>query len=151
MSVFVRFVVPAITAGALFLSLAACSSPSTNAPSTTPTKTAAVGLQATSVKAGDVVTAFRAAGLPAANGRDNTANQCKPNGAYTCSEWVTTDEISVGKVTGSEEFKTLEKYGAYVSGDVVLSYAAARTPEVDQPKYEAALDKLIADACVGSC
>lgn len=145
MSVFVRFAVPAAAAGAFLVALTGCSSTSGTTPSTTPSA-AAAGAATTSVKAADVVAAFQAAGLPASNERDNTANQCEPDGAYKCSEWVTTDDISVGKFTSTEQFDTMKKYGAYMNGDIVLSYAAARTPEADQPKYEAALDKLIADA-----
>ncbi len=143
MSALVRFVAPLVTAGAVVLTLAACSTPSA-APSTT--AATAAGLQTTSVEAADVVAAFQAAGLPAANSRDNTAGQCGPDEAYKCSEWVTTDNLSIGKFTSAEQFKQMEQYGAYMQGDIVLSYNAARTPEADRPKYEAALDELMADA-----
>ncbi|MDB6425846.1 hypothetical protein [Curtobacterium sp. 20TX0008] len=59
---------------------------------------------------------------------------------------MTTDNLSIGKFTSAEQFKQMEQYGAYMQGDIVLSYNAARTPEADRPKYEAALDKLMADA-----
>lgn len=133
-------------AAILTLGLASCSS-STSSTAEKPavTKTSGSDLAASSVKASDVLAAFKSAGLPTANDRDNTKNQCEPDGAYTCSAWITTDDISIGKFTTSKQFKTLKSFGtAYIKDDIVLSYGAARTPEADQPKYEAVLDKLLA-------
>jgi hypothetical protein len=86
-----------------------------------------------------VVAAFAAAKLPVSNPRDNSRN-CESLG---CAELTTTDDISVytwDDPAAQKRFMTA--FGptrAFSLGNVVLSYAAARTPAANRPKYQQVL------------
>jgi hypothetical protein len=84
---------------------------------------------------GDVVAAFEAAGLPAANPRDNSGN-CVSDGERWCEELVTTDDIGVYRFADERAAKAAagKDLGAQI-GTMVLSYTGANTPKKLQPKY----------------
>jgi hypothetical protein len=94
----------------------------------------------------DVVDAFATAGLPAPNPRDNSKN-CTGTGGLGCTQLITTDAISVyqwpNEAGAKKMADTAGPAGAYRNGVIVVSYAAARTPEGDRPKYEAVLADLL--------
>lgn len=129
------------------LLLAGCSgrstevSPAAPANSSTPGPEAPATPQTPSLTARQVIDAFAAAGLPVPEPRDNSKN-CASLG---CTEMVTTDAVTVLTFTDDA---TATKYASTFAEDahrqagVVLSYAAARTPEADRPLYEAELAKL---------
>jgi hypothetical protein len=88
-----------------------------------------------------VVDAFDRAGLPVPNPRDNSGN-CKTSG---CVQLVTTDAVSVytwPTEAAAQHQVDVAAGEAHRRGLVVLSYAAARTPAEDRPRYEAELAKL---------
>jgi hypothetical protein len=107
------------------------------APSTT--------ASAPGVTAQQVIDEFAAKGLSVPKPRDNSQQNCT---TYKCSQLVTTDAITV--VTFADE-AAATKYadamngagGAFRHKLVVLSYAAAKTPQADRPRYEAALTALV--------
>jgi hypothetical protein len=81
------------------------------------------------------------ASLGIRNPRDNSAN-CASLG---CTELTTTDDISVyvwDDPAAQAHFAKVFGAGAHSSRNVVLSYAAARTPEKMQARYEKALSSL---------
>ncbi|SDZ60043.1 hypothetical protein SAMN05421684_6976 [Asanoa ishikariensis] len=125
------------------LAAAACSA---NDPPAKPAETPPAAVQIPpradgAPSARDVVDAFAAAGLPVPSPRDNSSN-CA-SGGLRCSELVTTDAISVyvfPDETSAEEFAGPDTHRV---GVVVLSYAAARTPEEDRPAYESTLTSLL--------
>jgi hypothetical protein len=85
---------------------------------------------------------FAAAHLPAPHPRDNSGN-CQSLG---CSHLVTTDAVSVYQwpdVAGARKHAQTVGDQGFQAGTIVLSYAAARTPAKDRPKYEAALRKAL--------
>ncbi|MDP9799353.1 hypothetical protein J2S43_007865 [Catenuloplanes nepalensis] len=89
----------------------------------------------------EVIDAFERAGLAVSNPRDNSSG-C---GELGCKERITTDAITVLSFDdAAAAAKYVEAAGteAYRSGGIVLSYAAARTPAEDRPKYEDALKKM---------
>jgi hypothetical protein len=90
-----------------------------------------------------VVDAFAAAGLPVPKPRDNTKQNCASLG---CDQLVTTDAITVVVFTNdaaAAKYANAAAGNAHRNGLVVLSYAAARTPAADRPRYEAELAKLL--------
>ncbi|MCZ7420284.1 MULTISPECIES: hypothetical protein [unclassified Micromonospora] len=93
----------------------------------------------------EVVAAFRAAGLKAANVRDRSVD-CGPDGlGLGCSELVVTDHVAVYVFPDESSAGDLaERWSgaAYRSGTVVLNYLEAPTPPADRPRYEKVLDKL---------
>ncbi|MEG3637547.1 hypothetical protein [Micromonospora palythoicola] len=93
----------------------------------------------------EVVAAFRAAGLKAANVRDRSVD-CGPDGlGLGCSELVVTDNVAVYVFPDESSAGDLaERWSgaAYRSGTVVLNYLEAPTPPADRPRYEKVLDKL---------
>ena len=93
---------------------------------------------ATPVELEGVVADLKAAGLPAANARDTTSGCRKDLG---CLQRVTTDDVTLLTFSdASDRDAYLAAFGedAEVIGDVVLSYAAARTPMADRDRYEEA-------------
>jgi hypothetical protein len=118
-------------------------SPASASSPTTPTSSAAPSADVAVPDASEIVSAFTSAGLPAPNPRDNTAGNCPD---LQCVQLVTTDAISV--YTFSSEGPAVhfaEAFGteAHRDGLVVLSYAGARTPAADRPKYEQVLAELL--------
>lgn len=94
-----------------------------------------------SVTADDVVDAFKAAGLPVPNPRDNSHN-CDTLG---CRQLITTDAITVVSFDDEEaaaRYADAASEDKYRRGLVVLSYAAARTARAIRPRYEQLLDTL---------
>ncbi|NLU79948.1 hypothetical protein HCA58_16465 [Micromonospora sp. HNM0581] len=93
----------------------------------------------------EVVAAFRAAGLKAANVRDRSV-ECGPDGlGLGCSELVVTDNVAVYVFPDESSAGDLaERWSgaAYRSGTVVLNYLEAPTPPADRPRYEKVLDTL---------
>lgn len=109
---------------------------STSSPAPVVTET---GLQP---DASVVVSAFAKAGLPVPDPRDNTAGSCPD---IQCRQLITTSAISVYVfATEAPAVHFADVYGteAHRDGLVVLSYAAARTPTADRPKYEKVLASL---------
>jgi hypothetical protein len=90
--------------------------------------------------ANEVVTAFAAAGLPVLEPRDNTAGNC---GSRACVQMITTENVTVlsfvDDAAAATYVSTWGPADLHQQGQVVLSYAAARTPEAERPLYEAAL------------
>lgn len=87
-----------------------------------------------------VLAGFEAAGLPVRNARDNTAN-CEGL-QLGCIQLMTTDDVSIVTFADPAAQQMLaESYGVdgFSSGNVVLSYVAARTPAANRPKYEQVL------------
>ncbi|GIJ77121.1 hypothetical protein SAMN05443287_101300 [Micromonospora phaseoli] len=95
--------------------------------------------------AGEVVAAFRAAGLKVANPRDRSI-ECGPDGlGLGCSELVVTDNVAVYVFPDESSAGDLaERWSgaAYRSGTVVLNYRSARTPPTDRSRYQKTLDTL---------
>ncbi|MFF5214896.1 hypothetical protein [Micromonospora sp. NPDC000442] len=93
----------------------------------------------------EVVAAFRAAGLKAANVRDRSVD-CGPDGlGLGCSELVVTDNVAVYVFPDESSAGDLaERWSgaAYRSGTVVLNYLEAPTPLADRPHYEKVLKTL---------
>ncbi|GIJ07264.1 hypothetical protein ACFFMR_12380 [Micromonospora andamanensis] len=93
----------------------------------------------------EVVAAFRAAGLKAANVRDRSVD-CGPDGlGLGCSELVVTDNVAVyvfPDESSAGDLAELWSGAAYRSGTVVLNYLEAPTPRTDRPRYEKVLDTL---------
>ena len=127
-----RTLVVCVLAAVAFL--AGCGGPaaSSGGPSTSNTFTA---------DAKDVVAAFTAAGLPADNPRENSAN-C---GGIGCDQYLTTDNITIVVFPDEETaslFAGVSTDNSYRRGRVVLSYLAARTPGDQQSRYEEVLEGL---------
>ncbi|MBX7268384.1 hypothetical protein KIF24_21780 [Micromonospora sp. Llam7] len=93
----------------------------------------------------EVVAAFRAAGLKAANPRDRSA-ECGPDGlGLGCSELVVTDHLAVyvfPDQSSAGDLADVWAGAAYRRGTVVLNYLEASTPPTDRSRYERALDAL---------
>lgn len=88
--------------------------------------------------------AFQLAGLSVPHARDNSAN-CTAQ-KLGCTQLVTTDAISVytfPDAASAAHYAAAGGAEVHQQGTVVLSYAAARTPVADRPKYEAELAKLV--------
>ncbi len=93
--------------------------------------------------AAQVVDAFVAGGLPVVDRRD-TSPQCSE--LPGCVERVTSESISVLRFeteAQATQYEVAFGDGAHRAGLLVLSYAAARTPEEDRPEYEAVLTELL--------
>jgi hypothetical protein len=93
----------------------------------------------------EVVDAFIEAGLRAPKPRDNSRN-CTGDGGLGCLQLITTDAISVYSwptEASAQNYLAAAGDDLHGKGLIVLSYAAARTPKADRPKYEAVLNKLI--------
>lgn len=91
----------------------------------------------------NVLEGFQAAKLPVRNDRYNDAN-CESM-QLGCIELLTTDDISIYTFADQGAQQTFaESLGedGYSSGNVVLSYLAARTPQALRPKYGKVLDGL---------
>lgn len=87
-----------------------------------------------------VVDAFQKAKLPVRSPRDNSDN-CEDL-QLGCIQLTTTDDISVTSFATpaeAEAFAAASGSETYSSGNVVLGYAAARTPAALRPKYEKVL------------
>ncbi|MEV4539205.1 hypothetical protein AB0J82_36080 [Asanoa sp. NPDC049518] len=127
-------------AAVLVLAVAGCSS-DTDTPGPSPAAATVQILPRAdgAPSAQDVVDAFAAAGLPVPSPRDNSGN-CAELG---CSELVTTDAISVYVFPDEQSAERLAGPDTHRAGVVVLSYAAARTPESDRPAYESTLTSLL--------
>lgn len=132
------------------LCVAGCSS---DEPSAAPTPVAASTTPATTptvepeidghqvLSAAVVLEGFKKAKLPVRNDRYNTGN-CEQLG---CIELLTTDDLTI--MTFADEaaqahVTTVYAGQSYSSGNVVLSYAGARTPDALRPKYQQVLDGL---------
>ncbi|SDD59046.1 hypothetical protein [Actinokineospora iranica] len=97
----------------------------------------------TDTTARHVVDRFIAAGLPAANPRDNTKQNCD---SLRCLQLITTDAISVYSwpdETAAQHQVDVSSGNAYRQGTIVLSYGAARTPQANRPRYEAVLKDVV--------
>ena len=98
--------------------------------------------QAGAPSAREVVSAFRAAGLNAANSRDRSID-CGPDGlGLGCSELVVTDGVAVYVFPDESSAGDLaERWSgaSYRHGTVVLNYLEAPTPKADRPGYEKVL------------
>ncbi|MEV6690748.1 hypothetical protein AB0M35_04640 [Micromonospora sp. NPDC051196] len=90
----------------------------------------------------EVIAAFRAAGLKAANSRDRSV-ECGPDGlGLGCSELVVTDAVAVYVFPDESSAGDLaERWSgaSYRRGTVVLNYLEAPTPKADRPRYEKVL------------
>jgi hypothetical protein len=120
-------------------STTSATSATSSAPATSPASTEIDGHQ--TLTAAMVLKAFQAAKLPVRKPRDNSRN-CE---ALQCEELTTTDDISIYTWTdevAQQQFAEVGGDNVYSSGNVVLQYAAARTPEAMRPKYEKVLDGL---------
>jgi hypothetical protein len=87
-----------------------------------------------------VIDAFQKAKLPVRSPRDNSDN-CEDL-QLGCIQLTTTDDISVTSFATpaeAEAFAAASGSETYSSGNVVLGYAAARTPAALRPKYERVL------------
>jgi hypothetical protein len=127
----------------------ASSTPPANQPSTTAPATVEVPAPTTQAEdkpglaAADVVAAFKTAKLPVTHARDNSRN-CEGL-QLGCLEMITTDDITV---TTWADSPSMEAYAhgfgteAFVAWNVVLQYAAARTPAKLRPRYQQVLTKL---------
>jgi hypothetical protein len=115
----------------------------TTAPVDEPTEPTSAPLDGHhSLTAGMVVGAFKDAGLPVRNPRDNTAQNCPDLG---CTQLISTDDVSIytwADPVAQSAFAKSYGEGAHSSGNVVLSYLAARTPEKTRAKYERVLAPL---------
>jgi hypothetical protein len=123
-------------------------------PATAPVTTAAVTTETPAavdtpidghqvLSAVNVLQGFKAAKLPVRNDRYNDA-YCESM-KVGCIELLTTDDISIftfADPTAQEVFAAAYGEEAFSSGNVVLSYAAARTPAALRPKYEKVLTGL---------
>ena len=145
-----RFSLGLPVAAVVMASAVGCSSGTTNTPTPAAkqtTATAAVASPTTKPAtkgptAEQVVAAFDKAGLPVPNARDNSGN-CA---ALGCAQLLTTDAISVyvfPNAAAAKQYAESAAIGVHQAGTVVLSYAAARTPEKDQPRYEKVLAGLL--------
>jgi hypothetical protein len=132
------------------LALPACSATPTasrNGPTVNPTgePTAASASAAAGATAGQVIAAFQAAGLPVPDQRDNSRN-CDDLG---CVQLITTEAISVYQwpdSAGAKRQADVLGDDGYRVGGIVLSYAAARTPEENRRAYERAAEAAVGGA-----
>lgn len=93
--------------------------------------------------AAEVVAAFQAAKLPVRRPRDNSKN-CDAM-QLGCLEMITTDDVTIttwGDAVSMEAYAQASGTEAFVLRNVVLGYAAARTPATLRPKYQLALTRL---------
>ncbi|MDG4792416.1 hypothetical protein [Micromonospora sp. WMMD1082] len=101
--------------------------------------------QAGAPTAREVIAAFRAAGLKAANARDRSV-ECGPDGlGLGCSELVVTDNVAVyvfPDESSADDMADRWSGAAFRSGTVVLNYLEASTPPAHRPRYEKALTTL---------
>ena len=87
--------------------------------------------------------AFQQAKLPVRKARDNSANY--ESQQLGCIQLTTTDDVSVysfATVDEAKAFVAASGTEVYSSGNVVLSYGAARTPAALRPRYQKILDGL---------
>lgn len=95
---------------------------------------------ADALTAQQVVDGFAAAGLPVTDARDNTGSNCSDRG---CAQMITTEDVTVlsfpDAAAATVYVKTWGPADLHHLGTIVLSYAAARTPVVARPRYEATL------------
>lgn len=134
--------VVAVVLGALALAGCTGGNTSSTTSSATAASTSSSSAAPAAVTAQQVVDAFGAAGLSVPKPRDNSKN-CSTLG---CEQQITTDAITVLSFkdeTAAVKYAETGKDNAHRNGLVVLSYAAARTPEADRPKYQAELAKLL--------
>ncbi|MEU4391654.1 hypothetical protein [Kribbella sp. NPDC023855] len=139
----------AITAAAVLLA-AGCANDQASPPAASTSPSTSTSVKATpkpsppatsapaKLTAEQVVAAFAAAKLPVSNPRDNSKN-CESLG---CAELTTTDDISVytwDDPAKQQHFAKVYGAQAFSSGNVVLSYAAARTPAANRLKYQQVL------------
>lgn len=119
------------------------SAPSTPAE-TTPGTTASTPVDGRSVMSvAQVLDAFRHAKLPVRKPRDNSDN-CESL-QLGCIQLTTTDDVSVYSFATVDEAKALAAASgteAYSSGNVVLSYGAARTSAALRPRCQKILNSL---------
>jgi hypothetical protein len=111
---------------------------------TTPTAAASTPIDGHSVTSvAQVIDAFQQAKLPVRKPRDNSDN-CESQ-QLGCIQLTTTDDVSVysfATIDDAKAFATVYGTEAYTSGNVVLSYGAARTPAALRPRYQKILDGL---------
>jgi hypothetical protein len=111
---------------------------------TTPTAAASTPIDGHSVmSAAQVIDAFQQAKLPVRKPRDNSDN-CESL-QLGCIQLTTTDDVSVysfATVDGAKAFAVASGTEMYSSGNIVLSYGAARTPAPLRPRYQKVLDSL---------
>jgi hypothetical protein len=120
------------------------SSDSSAQTETTPTAAASTPIDGHSVMSvAQVIDAFQQAKLPVRKPRDNSDN-CESL-QLGCIQLTTTDDVSVysfATVDEAKAFAAASGTEAYSSGNVVLSYGAARTPAALRPRYQKVLDGL---------
>lgn len=93
--------------------------------------------------AAEVVAAFQAAKLPVRRARNNSKN-CETQ-ELGCLEMVTSADVTIttwGDAVSMEAYAQAFGADAFVLRNVVLQYAAARTPAAARPKYQLALTRL---------
>lgn len=99
---------------------------------------------ADAITAQQVVNAFIAAGLPAPDPRDNSANVCDSAG---CAQLITTDDVSVYQFADMEAAtKWATGIGGYQRELIVLRFNEGGSDPVDPadiPQYQAVLDGLV--------
>ncbi|MER7014545.1 hypothetical protein ABT324_24235 [Saccharopolyspora sp. NPDC000359] len=86
-----------------------------------------------------VVEQFQRDGLMVPNPRDNTSGNCE---RFGCTQMITTDAVTIMVFPDeAAATKIADRFGenAFRHGAVVLQYAAARTPEDQQAKFEGSL------------
>lgn len=144
----------ALAAAAVML-VAGCSSGSEDPPAAASQQPAASTVPATveestpaeeepvGLTAAEVLTAFQQAKLPVRHPRDNS-NNCDAM-QLGCVQLTTTDDVSIYvfvEAAAMENFAASFGKDAFVSNNVVLSYAGAKTPATMRPKYQAVLTGL---------
>jgi hypothetical protein len=118
--------------------------PATSAPTPEPSSATPPPVEETpGLAASEVLAAFMTAKLPVRHARNNSKN-CETQ-QLGCLEMVTTDDVTIttwGDSVAMETYAQAFGTEAFVLRNVVLQYAAAKTPATMRPKYQAALTKL---------
>ncbi|MET9313841.1 hypothetical protein ABZX12_18670 [Kribbella sp. NPDC003505] len=143
----------AVIAAAVLLA-AGCSSNDEGGPSPAPTSQPPVATaeptantppaeETPGMSAAQVVQAFTKAKLPVRNARNNSAN-CDAQ-QLGCLELISTDDVTIttwGDAASMEVYAAAFGADVFVIRNVVLQYAAARTPATLRPRYQLALTRL---------
>lgn len=120
----------------------AASQPATTTPTVEPSTPPPVE-DTPGLAAAEVLAAFTKAKLPVRNPRDNSKNCVSMQ--LGCLEMITTDDVTIttwGDAVTMEAYAQAYGMEAFVLRNVVLQYAAAKTPATARPKYQAALTRL---------
>lgn len=93
--------------------------------------------------AAEIVAAFTAARLPVRHARNNSKNCVEQE--LGCLEMISSDDLTIttwGDAVAMEAYAQAFGPDAFVLRNVVLQYAAARTPAAARPKYQLELTRL---------